>query len=698
MKLLVYDKFWDSFLKLGKTTQKKVIEFQQKFRENPKSSAINLESISTFKDQSLRTARIDQKYRAIIKTPESGDAYYLLWVDNHDEAMAWAEAKLFQWNESTQSIQVFSAPEMNERLITTNAVKLAGSGLYTAYTDAQLLNIGVPEILIPSILHIESLTDLEKIEKYLPADTFENLFYLSEGANIENLISEVKEGKSNSDNIADQIQSANNQRSFIELTNDELFNEVLEGNLNKWKYYLHPSQRNLVNGNFNGPVKVTGGAGTGKTVAALHRLKVLAQLNKTPQPVLFTTFTKALTKNLKNLIIELNLGSDNFRIDNIDALAFELAKKYRLINENTKVFGLSSVKGPSDVWEELLEEQLAEFDKEFLEKEYEEVILYHNITDLTDYLKVSRSGRGIPVSRRQRAAIWQLFEKYIEKKNKINCLHKDEVYNLVANHLNTDKIHPFAHIVVDELQDFSNVELRFIRSLVENKPNDLFLVGDPLQSIYDRKINFTKEGINVRGNRSKRLRINYRTTEEIKKLAISIIEDCHYDNFDGEEEEKKGYISLFHGMKPSYNIYKTKADEVSALQEQIGKLVTSGYQYSSIAIAARTKDGLKDFVDALHKSKIPYHESHDQKVEGERNGVHIVTFHSIKGLEFKNVFLVDINNRTSPKLPYNFDSLENAYKTQYMRAEKSLLYVACSRAIENLLISGVGTKSEMVNL
>lgn len=698
MKLLVYDKFWDSFLILGKATQKKVIEFQQKFRENSKSSGIHLEPISTFKDQTLRTARIDQKYRAIIKVPDTGDSYYLLWVDNHDEAMAWAENKLFRWNESTQSVQVFSAPDNLEGISTRESNTAENSGAFKNYTDKQLTDIGVPEVLLPSVMKIESISNLEKLETYLPADAFENLYYLLDGANIDNLITELNEGKSSSRNLEDQLQSANNRRNFIELTDDELFNEVLQGNLSKWKYYLHPSQTMMVNGNFNGPVKVSGGAGTGKTVAALHRLKVLVESNKTTKPILFTTFTKALTQNLRKLVLELKLSSSNYRIDNVDLLAFELAKKYSLIHENSKVFGLSSVKDPSDIWQDLLEEELVEFDKDFLENEYDQVILFHDIKILSEYLNVSRVGRGKPVSRRQRASIWQLFEKYNLKKNNVKCLHKQEVYNLVANYLTQNNLFPYAHVIVDELQDFSNVELRFIRSLVEEKANDLFLVGDPLQSIYDKQLNFSKSGINIRGNRSRRLRINYRTTEEIKKLAISIIEDCHYDNFDGGEEDKHGYVSLFHGLKPNYSIYKTKTDEVVALQEKISALIDLGYSYTDIAIASRTKDGLKDFKDALHKTKVSYLEHHDNKVEGEYNGIRLVTFHSIKGLEFKHVFLVDVNNRTCPKLSHDFESNSEEYKSQYLRAEKSLLYVASTRAIENLVISGIGIKSDMIKI
>jgi superfamily I DNA/RNA helicase len=699
MKLLVYDKFWDSFLVLNKATQKKVIEFQQKFRENPKSPAIHLEPISTFKDPSLRTARIDQKFRAIIKAPDSGDAYYLLWVDNHDEAMAWAQNKLFQWNESTQSVQVFSAPEGGAFSLEQKIPEKASIGLLDGYTNEQLLNIGIPEVLLPAVSKINSLEDLEKLEKYLPQDAFESIFYLLEGANIDQLILDIKEGKSTSADLDEQIQSANNRRNFIELTDDNLFNEVLEGTLHKWKYYLHPSQNKLVSGNFNGPIKVTGGAGTGKTVAAMHRLKFLAEANTSAEPVLFTTYTKALTQNLKNLVAELNISPSSFRISNIDALAFELGKTFNLIPDHTKVFGMNSVKSPSELWEELLEEELAEFDKEFLESEYEEVILFNDINAMTDYLSVSRSGRGKAVTRRQRGAIWQLVEKYNDKKASIGCLHKQEIYNRVENHLSENNLRPFSHLIVDELQDFSNVELRFIRSLVAEKSNDLFLVGDPLQSIYNKKINFSKAGINVRG-RSKRLRINYRTTEEIKKLAISIISNCHYDDFDGGEENKNGYVSLFHGRRPTYEVYKSKSDEVKAVEDKITELLQSGegYQLSDIAIAARTKEGLKDFRDAFHRKKIAYHESQGTGAEGARNGIKLVTFQSIKGLEFKHVFLLDVNNRTCPKLVHDFEAYEEEFKTEYLRSERSLLYVASSRAIVNLEISGTGVRSDFIRL
>lgn len=299
MKLFIYDKFWDAFLKINKGTQSKVTDFIGKFRENSKSAALNLESIKTFKDQSLRTARIDQKYRAVLKEVKSQELYLLVWIDNHDEAMDWARNKIIDWNDQTQAYQVFSIDESVEA---AQEQKVPDDVMFMGvYSDKDLVSVGVPEVLLPSVLQIKDFEGLESLEKYLPVDAFENLFYLLDGASIESLQTEIIEGRSE----GDDMQSKNNARSFIEYTDDEMLNEALNGSLHKWKYYLHPSQSSIVEGDFKGSVKISGGAGTGKTVAALHRLKYLAQQTKSDLPVLFTTFTKELSENLRFLANEL---------------------------------------------------------------------------------------------------------------------------------------------------------------------------------------------------------------------------------------------------------------------------------------------------------------------------------------------------------------------------------------------------------
>ena len=162
---------------------------------------------------------------------------------------------------------------------------------------------------------------------------------------------------------------------------------------------------------------------------------------------------------------------------------------------------------------------------------------------------------------------------------------------------------------------------------MKKKENDLFLVGDPLQTIYSKRINFSKAGINIRGRRSHRLRINYRTTEEIKKLALSVIQDCHYNDFDGEEEEKKGYVSLFHGkMKPQYLVFSSKDKELSHILELLQTANDNGIKLSEIAISSRTKDGIKEVKSALHNNSIAYYDISDSSHSGNVSGVRIFHF------------------------------------------------------------------------
>ena len=660
MKLLFYDKFFDSLINLPKGVQKKVVEFQKKFRENSKSAGIHLEPISTFKDKSLRSARVDQTYRAIIKAPESGDIYYLLWVDHHDKAYQWATNKVFQWNDETQSMQMFTAPEaLAENKIIGIQKDFKYVPFFSKIKKEKLLKIGVPEILLPSIEKIDTLDHLEEVEAYIPTEVFENLFYLLDGANIDQLINEVEEGKVKEGDIDAMVGSINNQRSFIELTDDTLFNEVLSGSLQKWKYYLHPSQRKLVNNDSKGPVKVSGGAGTGKTVAALHRLKFLTENKQAKEKILFTTYTKALTANLNQLIEGLNIPTSNLTVCNIDKLVRDLIIQYKILHDGFKIFEIDSVKHSSEIWEELLAAELTIYSPEFLETEYKEVILYYNVQSVEEYIKTSRKGRGKPVSRKQRKELWAYFKKFNALKEKNLLYYKDELYNHLYDYLKTQDKFLYDYCIVDELQDFSNVELRVIRRLVPKKTNDLFLVGDPMQKIYARRINFSNVGINIRGKRSRRLRINYRTTEEIKRLALSVIQDCHYDNFDGEEEEKTGYVSLFHGNTPIYKVFKTKAEELEFVLNEINNLCTNGYQYEDIAICSRTKDGIKDFRNIFHKEGIPYTDN-TIRTSQTSDALTLLTFHKVKGLEFKHVFLIDVNERNVPKIPFDFQVLEKS--------------------------------------
>src|SRR3954467_11051442 len=129
----IASEFLDAYARIPRAQQKKVREFTEKFQANPTSAAINYEKIQAVRDDKIRTVRIDQKYRAVVLHPEHGDVYVLVWVDNHDEAMAWAGKRRFEVNPITGSLQVFSVSEAEETV--ARGKKTREPGLLDAYDD-----------------------------------------------------------------------------------------------------------------------------------------------------------------------------------------------------------------------------------------------------------------------------------------------------------------------------------------------------------------------------------------------------------------------------------------------------------------------------------------------------------------------------------------------------------------------------------
>ena len=687
MKLYLGDKCWDKLFELPKNVQLRVRDFQRKFKENPFSPAINLEKIASFEDDSLRTARIDDTYRAIIGVA-SGDTYCLLYIDHHDEAMRWAQHKRFAWNSYTNSFQVTSITM--EEVVEPRGQKRDDT-VFAKYTDEQLLRIGVPEHQLPLVRSIKDMDDLEKAESSLSGDVFEYLFYLmDDGTDINNIITEVEAGKEQ-----DGDSTINNKRNFIEITDDEELERVIAEGTEKWQIFLHPSQRLLVEKSYAGSLKVTGGGGTGKTVAAIHRLKKLTEKGSM-KSVLYTTFTRTLIKNISSRVRSMGIKSENCVIENIDKLALDMAKSYGLIPQTATVldYGPSS-RTSEEIWDGIVTDNLSQFDTRFLKREYLDVIVYNNNKTIDEYYRQSRTGRTQPVNRKQRTEIWNLVEQYVARKKESQLYDRNEIFNLIANHLNENGIHPFKHVIADEIQDFSNPELRFLRALVEEGPDDLFLVGDPYQRIYNnRKIAFSQVGINVRGKRSKRLRVNYRTTEEIKRAATNVVNGCAFDDFDGSPESLAGYVSLMHGDRPEYKIYDNRNEEIAAIIDFIRMCRENGIEYKDIVVASYIKDSIKPVQDALHRNNIPYKNLMNEG-NGNDNGVNLSSFHNMKGLEFKVVILSDVNKKTFPYFPYGFEGLDEIEKKNHLMNQKALMYVAITRAMQKVLITGSGIKADL---
>ncbi len=696
MRLFFSDTCFDAIFKLPKKIQDKVVAFQRKFREDNTTNGIHFEPIAQFKDSSLRTARIDDNYRAVIGVLD-GDNYWLLYVADHEKAYRWGINKRFAWNENTHACQIITVEEKTEEVVVPSTAATV-SPFFADVSQEKLLKIGVPQECIAKVLAIQTLDDLDALEAVLPEDAYENIFNIMDGESIDAIIAEIEEGQAHGD--TDKLLSDNNKRRFVELTDDNALQRIIEQGMDKWQIFLHPSQRKLVYADYKGTMKVSGGAGTGKTIAAIHRLKHLCE---TPGVnVLFTTYTRTLSENLAESIEKLGISKQKYTLKNIDRVLLDTAERYK-VKEGYKVLDYSGDEESLKLWREVLEAEVTEFDEQFLYDEYIDVIVYYGNKDVKQYMLQPRVGRTKALSRKQRIEIWKLVEKYVALKQERKVVDRLELFNETTNYLKENSIHPYTNVIADEFQDFSNPELKFLRALVAEGRNDLFLTGDPIQRIYTgRKINFGAAGINVRGVRSRKLKINYRTTEPIKRVAVSVVKGIDYDDMDGGKENMNGYVSLIHeGEIPQYQIVDDANVEVEQVMEWIKECQNSNIKLSEICIAAPSMNLLKDIQSRLHHDGTDYRTLKGAQKQGSTNGINLCTLHSLKGLEFRVVILTGINERNIPSkvtATYPFSGMDKSAQKEYLSSKRSLLYVAITRARQLVYMVGVGEPTGLVKL
>lgn len=686
MRLFLEESCWDAIMGLPRDVQNKFKEFRRKFKENPKSAAINLESISDFKDSSMRTARLGLEYRMIIGVV-GGEDYCLLHIGHHDEAMDWVRNKKFIWNDRISSFQVISVEHAEEQDRKEN-LSQTETYAFSKYTDEQLMRIGVPAENMALVRKFKDLDDLDRYENDLPQDVWENLYYLLDSGDIDRIIYDVEEGKRKEAEHEQQLQSENNRRRFIDITDDEELEKILKEDLKQWMVFLHPSQRRIVEGNYKGSLKVSGGGGTGKTVAALHRLKRLCSTTYEGNgKVLYTAYNRALVDNLSSIVQQMDVPKQRYELETVDTLARTIAKANKLANGKTIVF--DNDERIHHLWQEVEMDNMSEFSAEFLQKEFHEVILYNDVQSLEQYLKTPRVGLGNALSRKQRKNVWEMVMKYREMQNALNIISQRELFNITTHWLKEQPEFQFTHVIADEIQDLSNPELRFLRALTPEGSNDLFLVGDPYQRIYSRKLNFKAAGINIQG-RSRRLRVNYRTTEEIKRQAVRIVSGVEADDFDGGEESLKGYVSLLHGETPVYKLFNNKNQEFEAIGSYIQTCLDAKISPRDICVAASRNDMVDSIANYLSRNlDIPCWKMNI----GDKEGVNVSTFHRMKGLEFRVVILADVSAATIPYRPANFAELDEEFQRQNDQEQRSLMYVALTRAINRVFITGCGEPS-----
>ena len=306
IKVAVASDFLTAFSRIPRSQQAKVLDFVNKFRTDPSLPGINYEKIQGAKDPKLRSVRIDQAYRGIVLKPETGSVYVLLWVDHHDKAYDWAENKIYNIHPQTGSLQVINIEEVKAaQPEQPDVVRPEKEPLFSDIHDRQLVRLGVPEMLLPLVRSLKTGDDLDQVADRLPQEAYEALFFLVEGFSLEEVFREMDQPEEplqiDTDDYDKALDNLDSRRRFYVVEDDLEMAAVLNAPLEKWRVFLHPSQRKVVERNWNGPVRVIGGAGTGKTVAAMHRAKWLAE-NAFTSPndrILFTTFTRNLAADIR---------------------------------------------------------------------------------------------------------------------------------------------------------------------------------------------------------------------------------------------------------------------------------------------------------------------------------------------------------------------------------------------------------------
>lgn len=697
-RVALFDEFLDSFAKLPRAQQKKVNRFVRKFRSDPTNPSINYEKISTFADPHLRTVRIDQAYRAIVLKPEKGNIFVLLWVDHHDEAMSWAERKRFVIHPETGSLQVLSsfAEETAKKLESAPPPPAEQHPLFAQWGDDDLTSLGVPAEQLSQVRGLLTPEQLDAIADVFPTEAYEALFFLASGESLEavrqSMALDVPEEVDTGDFVA-ALENASTKRRFVFVEDDQELEAILDAPLEKWRTFLHPSQRKLVTAHFNGPARVLGGAGTGKTVVAMHRVKHLVSevFKGETDRILFTTFTNNLARDIHANLAKLCAPAflrrievvhlDKWVSDYLRGQGYEYQIRY-WPNEPLK-----------SLWDQALATRPSELSAQFFREEWDYVVQPDGCASYEDYRQASRAGRGVRLSRAQRKSIWPVYEEYRNLLEARNLRESIDAMRDAANLMTSGHNKPaYCAVVVDEAQDMSTVAFRLLRSIIPTEqPNDLFIVGDGHQRIYRRKVVLKRAGVNIVG-RSRKLYINYRTTDEIRKYAVALLRDVDIDDLDGGGDDNSRYKSLFHGEPPTITPCKTFKDEINAIHAFV---VAS--DASRTCLVTRTNKLLEQYEAALGEVGVETRRLRRTEADDpSKPGLRLATMHRVKGLEFDRIVIAGVNDGTVPLNVGDLRSDDGAVREEAELRERALFYVAATRARREVLITSHGTPSPWI--
>ena len=683
MEFRIADTFVDSLARLSNQEQKVVKTTVFDLQVNPASPGMSFHKLDHAQDPNFASVRVSSDLRLIVH--QAPGNLLICYVGHHEVAYRWAERRKLEIHPTTGAAQWVEIREtVQEILIPTYVTELKlKPRLFVGRSDEELLGYGVPPEWLGDVRAATEDTYLA-LADHLPAEAADALLELAVGGTPRPVPVLAP--------VSDPFDHPDALRRFRVMSDTDELLRALEYPWEKWIVFMHPEQRRFATGNYSGPARVSGSAGTGKTVVALHRAVHLAKTNPRAR-ILLATFSETLANTLKSKLGMLIQNQPHLG-DQIEVYAMNTLGE-RLYGLN---LGKARIASPETI-QALLSESAAKvsghsFSRNFLVTEWEQVLDAWQLNRWEAYRDVSRLGRKTRLTEHQRKILWSIFEPVLSMLKEQGLVTYPGLFNHLAALYAAGQHGPFDFIVVDESQDVNIPQLKLLAALAGDRPNGLFFGGDLGQRIFQQPFSWKSLGVDVRG-RSKTLRINYRTSHQIRMQADKLLGPAVVD-VDGITETRSGTISIFNGPAPTISTFDSEEAEIETAATWLKERLGNGLQPEEIGVFVRSEAQFPRAKAALEAAGMGY-KVLDQKVETTVGSVSLCTMHLAKGLEFRAVAVMACDDEIIPlqeriEMVTDTSDLEEVYNT-----ERHLLYVACTRARDHLLVTSVEPASEFLD-
>jgi superfamily I DNA/RNA helicase/mRNA-degrading endonuclease RelE of RelBE toxin-antitoxin system len=699
----IADTFTDSLARLTGEEQKAVKTTAFDLQLNPSQPGMGFHKLDRARDRNFWSVRVNSDIRLIVH--KTRDSLLLCYVDHHDKAYGWAERRRLEVHPKTGAAQLVEIRETVEEIRVPRFVEAVQSAvsarrLFDGVSNEDLFGFGVPKDWIDTVRGATEDSILG-IADHLPSEAAEALLELATGGtprmaspNLAFDWDAVPPGES-TNAAAPEISAFSHpdaRRRFRTIESVGELEQALEFPWDKWTVFLHPEQRELVERAQSGPARVSGSAGTGKTIVALHRAVHLARANPEGR-VLLATYSEPLARALATRLRRLISGEPRLG-DRIDVAAIPAvgARLYRSLVGPLKLASRDQViraisKAAADTGHGSLSPA-------FLLSEWDQVVDAWQIQGWEAYRDVVRLGRKTRLREDKRQALWAVFEATLKTLGSEGMLTEAVMFARLAAAVASARNPPYTHAVVDEAQDVSVQQLRFFAALGGAKPNALFFAGDLGQRIFQQPFSWTSLGVDVRG-RARTLRVNYRTSHQIRAQADRLLE-AQIADVDGNEELRGDAISVFNGSPPILLTFADEAAEIAGVTDWIVERLGEGVAPHELGLFVRSDAQLGRARAAVEAAAVSF-KVLDERIEGTSGFASVGMMHLAKGLEFRAVAVMACDDEVLPLQARIEEVGEDSDLKEVYDTERQLLYVACTRARDFLLVTGVEPASEFLD-